>query len=284
LTLPTLPDGDITPDWYKAMVLQLDPNDDEAEQLARMAIERRTERQLRQSLEEWLQSVLPSITEDEVQNIAYLLRNNQMRFRDVLQRALVDSADLGVSVAVNQLEGVGFGFDYTLANVEAREWARQHADDLLRGINETNDRVIGEAVARWIDNGEPLESLVNDIAGRLGGDARAAQIRARRIATTEVTRAYAEANTIAYQQSGVVQTMEWRTANDERVCPICGPLGGLRLDDRGQVVNAAIGQQQGAVSSLSNPQFTHPNGQTFRMPPAHPNCRCWVVPVIEEAQ
>lgn len=49
------------------MLLQLDPDDDEAEQLARMAIERRTERELARGLEEWLRMVFPvSMTDAEI--------------------------------------------------------------------------------------------------------------------------------------------------------------------------------------------------------------------------
>jgi SPP1 gp7 family putative phage head morphogenesis protein len=42
--------------------------------------------------------------------------------------------------------------------------------------------------------------------------------------------------------------MIWETANDERVCPVCGALHGKREDDW--------------------------NG--LRSPPAHPRCRCGV--------
>jgi SPP1 gp7 family putative phage head morphogenesis protein len=46
--------------------------------------------------------------------------------------------------------------------------------------------------------------------------------------------------------------VEWRTAEDDRVCAICGPRNGERyaLDDAPM------------------------------QPPAHPSCRCWIVPVV----
>lgn len=74
--------------------------------------------------------------------------------------------------------------------------------------------------------------------------------RARAIAITEITRAYAAA-TVATQkmlQNANIETeLIWRTSNDELVCPICGPRNG---------------KKQGS-------NWTEP-------PPAHPRCRCWM--------
>ena len=80
--------------------------------------------------------------------------------------------------------------------------------------------------------------------------------RAGMIAVTEVTRAYAAGNVAAWQASRVVQGKEWMTATDEVVCPICGPL-------RGQIA-----------------RLNEPFGGRIMNPPAHVNCRCWVVPVV----
>lgn len=245
-----LPAGRITPEWVKAAVLQLDPNDGEKEQSLMRKLEKRSARQMTDGLEDWLRRAVRGISEDEVHMIAGRLRDGSMRFRDVLQRALVAGADLGVNVAIDQFENIGFAADWTLANTEARLWATNHTDDVLRQLNTTNDRVVGEAVARWINNGEPLSSLINDLQTHFG------RTRAEMIASTETTRAFAEANKIAYQETGVVDKVEWRTSEDERVCPICGPLADKR-------------------DSIDDPQFGG-----VGIPPAHPRCRCWIVPVI----
>ncbi len=218
----TLPVGSITRDAYKALLLQLDPDDNEAEQAIRMGVERRATREMAASLEDWLRDALEGISEFEVHVLAQRLRERSMTFRDILQRALVASTDLGVNVAIDQFENVGLGMDWTLANAEARDWARRHTDDVLRSLNTTNDRVVGEAVARWIDNSEPLETLASDLTRYFG------RSRAELIASTEVTRAFAEGNRVAYQESGVVEQVEIRTSEDERVCPVCGPLAGTR--------------------------------------------------------
>jgi SPP1 gp7 family putative phage head morphogenesis protein len=75
--------------------------------------------------------------------------------------------------------------------------------------------------------------------------------RAETIAVTEVTRAAAEGGRLyqqQLQQAGFTFDRIWRTSNDERVCPVCGPLDGKPE------------AEWGGLDS----------------PPAHPNCRCSV--------
>jgi SPP1 gp7 family putative phage head morphogenesis protein len=181
----------------------------------------------------------------EVQTAVTNLQAPQ-RVKDALQRALIDGVDLGVSVAVDQLGSVGF--DYTLAHAEARQAATQYSYELIRGIEESTQRVMRESVSRWVENGEPLERLVKDLEPTFGRQ------RARVIAQTETTRAYQMGAQESYRQSGVVEEVEWQTAADELVCPTCGPKQGQRM----------------------------PLGSSD-VPPAHPNCRCWIAPVVKDA-
>ncbi len=191
---------------------------------------------------------------------------DDQKLRDAVSRAVQDSADLGVAVAVDTLEGVGFGFDYTLANTAARDWALTYTDDILRQLATTTERGVGQAVARWVDNGEPLSKLVDDLG--IFFDKK----RAERVAATEVTRAFAEGNRIAYRESGVVGYWEWRTANDEIVCPTCGALNGKRV---GLIEGDWRGHLPDELAARSRP---------ITAPPAHVNCRCWAVPVIEDVR
>ena len=235
--------------------MQLDPDDDEAEQAIRMAIENATSRNLRAAFRDMIDTLYPEgygewlnpqIEAARIHNVFL----EDRKIKDAIQRALIDSVDLGVSVAVDQLAGVGFGMDWTLANITARDWATAYTDDILRQLAGVTERGVGQAVARWIENGEPLPSLIRDL------EVFFSPKRAATIAATEVTRAYAEANAITYQESGVVRWMEWRTAMDERVCPVCGALNGKRR------------------------KFGEPFDINIKMPPAHVNCRCWIVPVV----
>ena len=255
-----VPTGRLTRDAWKAITAPLDPDDDEAEQAIRMSIERRNARRLRdvfagisdRMVDAFPEDFDPSVDVFDLQRAARLTRGEEEELYDTLNRMLQDSADLGVNVAIDQLENVGFGFDWTLANTVARDWAAMYTPILSGQINESTRRMVSQTISRWIENSETFDDLVADLAPVFG------QSRAELIASTEVTRAFAEGNLIAYRESGVVQKWEWRTAADELVCPICGPLAGK--------------QRQMGIEEFD---------LGIMQPPAHPRCRCWVVPVIE---
>jgi SPP1 gp7 family putative phage head morphogenesis protein len=172
---------------------------------------------------------------------------------------------LGVFVAVEQLESIGLGMDWTLVNEDARAWAQNHIGTLIGGIDETTLARTRTAVAAWVQNGEPLYMLIEDLEPVFGSQ------RAQLIASTEVTRAYAEANQRVYKEAGI-RYMEWRAAADELMCPICGALNGqiVGIDDK---FDQALDEQ-------IRTQFR----SNFQLPPAHPRCRCWIVPVIVDTE
>ena len=77
--------------------------------------------------------------------------------------------------------------------------------------------------------------------------------RAERIAVTETTRIFYEAEWRAAQANPNTVAVRWYTAADERVCPVCGPNHGVVVPKN---------------------QRTWPNGASI---PAHPNCRCRMI-------
>ena len=233
-------------------MLQLDPDDPEAESKIRFALERRSSKEILAGFRETYASLQGMDTFEDVmyqaEELTRLAHANQLT-KDAIARAVMSAADLGVTVAVDQLGPIGF--DWTLANVAARDWAAQHAGALISQIDDTTTRAVRQAVARWVENGEPLEALIQDIEPLFG------RKRAEMIASTETTNAFASANKLAYQQSGVVTEWEWRTAADERVCPVCGPL------------------------NMKQRKFDEAFEGSIMQPPAHPRCRCWCVAVIQ---
>jgi SPP1 gp7 family putative phage head morphogenesis protein len=238
----------------KAMVLQLDPDDDEAERAIRDALERRTERNLREGFNEMIETLFPQgYGEWRDPAIAADWINKQWRMTDAMEKklkaALYDSVSLGVNVSLDLLEQVGISFDYTMVLDEALEWARNYSYELITGIEATGRDVVARAVARFIEAGKPLEELAGELASIYSGP------RAAMIASTETTRAFYEGQVASFRGSGVIKKMEFRSSRDERVCPVCGPLHGKRTELGGTF-----------------------DGMT---PPAHPRCRCWIAPVVE---
>lgn len=123
----------------------------------------------------------------------------------------------------------------------AQSEARRFADAAVS----TSRTQTSQVIADWISTGGTMPDLIDRVSRVWEGP------RADVAAVTEVTRLYATGNAAAWEASSVVTAMEWRTAMDDLVCPICGPLADTEVAFGGE------------------------------LPPAHPNCRCWVVPVVK---
>lgn len=241
----------LTFDWFKAMVLQLEPGEDDAEQQIRMELERQFQSELERALHGQLNDLLPpNATDEQVRQATAMVEQTSGPVRDALRRNLARGADLGVSIAFDQFANIGLAFDWTLAHTEASRFASQYSYDLVRGMNATTRTQLQIAVDEWFTNPDSLGMLRRQLEPTFG--ARRAQL----VAQTETTRSAAEGSIAGYEQSGVVAEMEWATVNDERVCPVCGPLNGKRAPLRGTF--------EGGVRA-----------------PAHPGCRCFVRPVID---
>ncbi len=98
------------------------------------------------------------------------------------------------------------------------------------------------------------------------------ETRAERVAETETFRIANDATKQAWKQTGVVKSLKWYTAEDERVCPFCAPLQGKVVSieenffDKGDSLSA----EDGKTLDL--------NYADVGAPPLHPSCRCYIRP------
>ena len=243
--------GTITRDACKR-ALQLDPDDDEAEQAARMGIEASFYAELLRSFRKQQRELIPiDATDEQVRTAPQRVEETNGGVRDVLRKWLIATGVLGLAVGDDQLATVGLGFDWGLANQQAADWASRHSGELITGINRTTRARVQTAVSDWFMNADTLPDLRRELTPIFG------ERRAQTIAQTETTQAAAEGAEIAFRASGVVERWTWATAADERVCPICAPLEG---------VTVTMGEEFA-------PGITKPY--------AHVNCRCWVRPWVE---
>jgi SPP1 gp7 family putative phage head morphogenesis protein len=163
----------------------------------------------------------------------------------------VTTASLAAAEALEVSVGVGVNFE--LVNEAAVNYARSHSLELVKGITEKTKKVIQQGLSDHIQSGEPLSSLINDFIGKRDIGGMVGKVRAEMIAITETTRSFSEGNNIAWSASGEVDGYIFRTAFDDVVCPICGPLDGKAYD-------------------LSDNEHS---------PPIHPRCRCWKQPKLK---
>jgi SPP1 gp7 family putative phage head morphogenesis protein len=251
-------------DWtaaLKAMVLQLDPGEDDAAERVITELERRGETTILRAFREQWQNLLPPNAENmELGELMAYVNSRLLTAQptvDAIARTLYDAAGAGVNIALDQLERIGVGFDYTLVNTRAQDWAKRYSYELIQGINDTTKQAVQQAVERWYGNGEPLSALIDDLQPAFS------KKRARLIAATETTRASAQGNLLGYKESGVVTGLVFKTAKDEHVCAFCGGLDGKIVSIEG-----------GSFYDELTPELQSKLKRRFDVPPVHPNCRC----------
>lgn len=155
--------------------------------------------------------------------------------------------------------GSGSGAVWDLVNDQAVAFARHYTYELAGLLSESTVQMVQRSISRWIETGEPVSSLIRDLeqSGIFAED------RARTIAETEVTRVFAAGNLMAWANDPTVTAKSWYTAQDERVCPVCHALAGRTMALGDLFPASAIGGL--ALDDVPGP-------------PAHPRCRCWLVP------
>jgi len=146
-------------------------------------------------------------------------------------------------------QAAGLEINYTLVNKEAARWIRNYIFRFLKDLSTTTIDSLKYNIARFIETpgmtiGEVMQFLPFD------------EQRAKTIAVTEITRAYAQGNQLAGEElkrefPGVKVVKVWFTNNDDLVCDICAPLNGVEVE-----IDASW---EGGIDN----------------PPAHVNCRCW---------
>jgi hypothetical protein len=236
---------------------QPEPDEDESEELAefaepgrsdeRAAVEAALQRDLQKFLNEQEKRVLEAIRQDPgLINDAAFWSQEEEGFRQRFLAKITEAVqELTSMIAEDTEAAVGGGIDWGGTNTEAAVWARNYTNELIKGISSTTARSVQEAVATWVETGQELPKLTKALEPIFG------KRRAKLIATTEVTRAFEEANDVTRKSIGLPPTkfkgpahpgcrcatsprfingewvIIWQTARDERVCraPIKTPWG-----------------------------------------------------------
>lgn len=162
-----------------------------------------------------------------------------------LVRLLRDAATHGLRMFA---EGSAVQMDWAMTNARAADWARRYGYDLVKSVDQTTRQILQFAVSQFVDT---PGFTIGDVVSLLPFDEQ----RASMIATTEVTRTYAQSNqlagrALALEFPGIKVIKGWFTNMDDRVCDVCGPLDGTEVS-------------------------IEEDFQGLENPPAHPNCRCW---------
>lgn len=115
-------------------------------------------------------------------------------------------------------------------------------------------------------NGLSQKQIISNIMSITSGGYK----QIKRIVRTELTRTSNIGAKKRYLQSGQ-RYVQWNTAIDERVCPICGQLHG-KVQEIGKTFTVFL---TGKAQRMNK-------GKDIKMPPAHPNCRCGITPAFKK--
>ena len=154
--------------------------------------------------------------------------------------------------ALNDIGLNGFDVDKTIQDYIVTDGLA-----FAKEINDTTKIKLNKQIADGVAKGESTKKIGKRITGVY---TEAKTSRANNIARTEVAKSTEYGTLEGWKQSKVVESKEWFTSLDERVCPICMPLHGKTIK--------------------LNKSYSAPDGfGIVDTPPAHQQCRCVMLPV-----
>lgn len=160
------------------------------------------------------------------------------------------------------------------------EFARRRAGRIAKDINDETQKQIMLSIAEGLDKGESRNQLRVRVE-QVFGDA--ASYRAERIARTESVRAAGEADLLGWRDSNIVVGKQWHTAIGD-ACPFCTALNGKVLELDAAFVDMGETQSVQTIGEDGKVQ-THKRTEKYeakQCPPAHPNCRCTMLPILKD--
>lgn len=155
-------------------------------------------------------------------------------------------------------------------NEKVRTDVAKRIDRMASGFNAETKKMLQKTVAEGVTNGESVGQIKKRVEAVF---TESKGYRAERIARTETLYASNSAAVEAYAQTGYITKMEWLADADP--CQFCAELNGTVVSITSSF--AELGTTlTGADGGIFNVDYT-----SVDAPPAHPNCECTVIPVVE---
>lgn len=181
---------------------------------------------------------------------------------------LIQSVQDEVRTRVGDIVGQVFSGDLSLREARAAiERSVGLHDRWQKAVDNSYDEILQQLIDSGVDPDE-AEELAQEAADKYADKLR--RSRATNIARTEIATAQNQGRFLGWQQAAeqglfdpLTTLKEWRTAPEfvsskTEVCPICEPMDGVRV-----------------------PVFAEFDEVGVVMPPAHPNCRCRAVLIVQ---
>jgi hypothetical protein len=187
------------------------------------------------------------------------------QIRVILQGVMIRHAARVARAAVDYKADLGMGVDFDQVDQEILAFTRAYTNDWWDKLEGVTRDALRETLVTWQESGlgeRGLEDLVDQL-GTVFFD----EVRARRIAVTEVTRIFDQGNRLAEVNAGFSQ-QKWLTARDEIVCKKLFSYNGVDY------------QGCGGLDGLIFPINEGP----FPVEDTHINCRCLRTAITDEGE
>jgi HK97 family phage portal protein len=168
--------------------------------------------------------------------------------------------------------GVGVAID--IDSIGIKQAVKTQTLQFASKVAGTSDKQVREVIQSAFTEGKSLGELTEDLKSLGAGWS---DTRASMIARTETSRAANFGARIGYQQSKVVEKLMYSAILDGNTSEICSSLNGKIVG----INEHFLTQEEGFVGSNGKPvSLSYSDG--VQEPPAHPNCRSTIIPIIEQ--
>ena len=156
---------------------------------------------------------------------------------------------------------------------EVTKEAKNALDLAIELLSNSYNSTTLDALKQVIEEGQSEGLGLDELAAKVNDVYDYSDItRAEAVARTETFRIANEATRQAWKQTGVVKTIKWYTAVDERVCNWCGSMHGKIVK-----IEKAFFNKGDVVTGLDGKELKVDYSAVYA-PPLHTNCRCYTRP------
>lgn len=168
-----------------------------------------------------------------------------------------------------------WGLIWDVTSADARNFLESYTLRFADSLQASTKDALRGLLSQGQADGWSISKLTDEIQAIYDGWDKS---RAEAIARTETIRSSNAGAEVAFAGAGVDQK-EWFTAEDEMVCPFCGEMHEERKSTQSSYFTVGDSMTVDVDGTQQTLKFDY---EDVRYPPLHPNCRCTLLPVVED--
>ena len=175
---------------------------------------------------------------------------------------------------------LAMGLTFDVDSPETQAFVKKHSFKFAEAVNKETNEKLRLHFAQGLAAGETTTEIRKRVLDNVFGS-QITRNRAEMIARTESARAMMAGTEEAWKSAEVVTGKEWNGASD--MCEFCQAMNNKFGPGTGGVSLGGTFVKQGTTVTGVDGGTLGTDYGAIPYPPIHPNCRCDLIPVIEEA-